>query len=170
LENDEFKELNMFGERFEQKDDNKKESDKNYSKENEYKLNKHHIIRFLFRVSKIIIKKSIRLIRSIFGRIVIIAFKKISTILKKKVTDLELKNKKDIGYKITEVKKVKRNKVIIIRKRVPISINHICKNRTSKPCIYYYSLNSNKKEINLQEINKYSNLKESVWDFPIKKI
>ena len=73
-----------------------------------------------------------------------------------------------IAYKIVETRKQRRNKMIIIRKRVPFEYNHLVlqPKKTDLGALFYLTF----KEDNATETRPeaYTRLKDSVWDFPIK--
>ena len=107
------------------------------------------------------------------------AFVKIKTIIKEKKEirkryKLALKrNRKsnDIHYKIVETKKQKRNKTIIVRRRVPdyYDTSILSSKKGHLASIYYLSLEGQSKNENAQvKHDSYTILKKSVWDFPIE--
>ena len=159
MTDDEFKELNTFGEKIEKKTNNKNDLKREETKVDK-KVKKQNIIILLRKI-----KKSIFVYFRFFLIKMFLLSKNIKLFFYKKIGNISFKNKRNIGYKIVETKKQKRNKVIITRKRMPITISNLSKNKIKKPCIYYYKINLEKKT----KVKKYSKLKDSVWDFPLKK-
>jgi hypothetical protein len=160
LKTDEFEELNILGKRFEGKKEDVTEPI-------ESKSDKETANQILDKI-KIFNRFILKILNNLFRKI-LFKIKIIWCLLERKIHDFKIKHKKDLSYKIVETKKIRRNKVIITRKRVPISINYSSKNKIKKPSLYYLSLKSNQEESTDTRIDVYSNLKESIWDFPVKK-
>ena len=77
-------------------------------------------------------------------------------------------NSDHIGYKIVEFKKEKRNKIVVVRKRIPYIFNpaNISNKKTEMGSMYYLSLTG---EDENPQSESYIRLKKSIWDFPHKK-
>lgn len=73
-----------------------------------------------------------------------------------------------IGYKIVEFKKEKKNKIVIVRKRIPYILDSLdIKNKKSDVgSLYYLSVHDEDQDVSAES---YARLKKSVWDFPHKK-
>jgi len=80
-----------------------------------------------------------------------------------------LKNKKKV-YRLVETRKNRRNKTIIIRKRVLVSIESkgFFHNHADPNGLYYVSINNDEQGNNKTKPESYVLLKDSVWNFPIK--
>lgn len=164
MKDNEFKELNIFGEKIERKNENK-----NCSKNKELKTNKKDIKKKLIRSIERHSKNFLIFLKSLYKKIIITILKDTQKKIQNKINSFRLENKKNIGYKIIETKKERRNKVIIIRKRVPIKLNININTRNEKPSLYYYNLKTEKDKNCKSNISEYIKIKRSVWDFPLEK-
>jgi len=162
LTDDEFEELGLLGNRLNR---NQIQENKNKKKNLKIKINKKLSIKNLLKIAiKKIIYSLKWLIKKILNKSILLSIKLKEYLEKQK----QLKSNK-IAYKIIEIKKEKRNKVIIIRKRVPINYIINTKIRMKNPSIFYCDIDSEEiKNVN-SEIVTYDKLKNSIWDFPIKR-
>jgi len=91
---------------------------------------------------------------------------------KKKKIIIKYKLKDPVfGHKIVEIKKQRRNKTIIIRKRVPFfyDTKNIQPKINKNAALFYMALKTDKNGNHETKPETYTHLKESVWDFPIEK-
>jgi hypothetical protein len=91
--------------------------------------------------------------------------------IKRKYSNWDIKKQKNKKYKIVEKKKVCKNKVIIVRKRVPYKYktSNISSINPDMNSIYYLSIKENVDGILETNNENYTSIKESVWDFPLIK-
>lgn len=160
----EFEELNKLGNKIVQK--NNKKNNKN--KKLKLKIKKISIKSNKKISVKILLKKIFRKTKIQF-RNIINYLKRINPISSLKLKALNLEKRNNKAYKIVESKKQRRNKVIIVRKRVPINNKIESKIVKNSACFYYINLDSDDKKDGILQINRHISLKKSIWDFPFKK-
>jgi hypothetical protein len=169
LSSNDFSDLQNFGKTI----NNKSKYETKNVKKNK---NKKDFSEIYFLKLKLFIKQIVKLVVYIIK----LSIKKVTISIRKtkknKTTKPIVKPKKqiknieeNIGFKIIEKKRQRRNKTIITRKRVPI--NYKLKKsqmREINLCALYY-LSIKDDETGIQEIDKekYCSIKKSVWDFPI---
>ena len=164
MKDDEFAELGILGNRLNKSNEEikikKKESNFRFKKINsKFSFKKFLII--IFRKIVILFKCFITKFYNISKNLIIK--------IKHKLVEFNFKRRKNISYKIIELKKEKRNKVIIIRKRVPMNTIINKKIDLSKPSLYYCSIDSDEIKNYCTDIICHDKLKKSIWDFPIKR-
>lgn len=153
----EFKDLQNFGKTIEKNSENTEKiivkEKKNHLKQIKKIL--IHLGRKTYNGAKILLKYSIST-----GGWIYIKIKSIT---------LPRKKKQYKCYKIVEITKQKRNKIVIIRKRVQFEYNKFTQNlnRAKLGKIYYLTLKDGNNQETKQEA--YTILKDSVWDFPIER-
>ena len=74
------------------------------------------------------------------------------------------------GYRLVETCKQRRNKTIIIRKRVlvPFEAQKIKSGKTDLGALFYLTFKADEKDQQETRPEAYTQLKDSVWDFPVK--
>jgi len=178
LNDKELKDLQLFGNNIDKEPEIKKEKIKNY--ESEYGKIKTFNNSKKKKVVKILIKYFLKLSSFFY-----VCMKKITIflflILKKSYCNFRnwnnkkryyskknLKNRKKV-FRLVETCKKRRNKTIIIRKRVlaPIQQKNFIYNNADLNGLFYVSLNNDEHGNNKTKPESYVILKESVWDFPI---
>ncbi len=160
----EFEELNKLGDKIVQKNNKKSKKNKKLNlkiKKISIKSNKKISVKILL---KKIFKKTKIQFRNIINYL-----KRINHILFLKIKALNLEKIDNKAYKIVESKKQRRNKVVIVRKRVPINNKIDSKIEKNSACFYYINLESDDKKDGILQINSHVSLKKSIWDFPFKK-
>ena len=165
MSKDEFEDLKNFGKTIEIKPKQKKVEDKN---------------QLVIKKTKFEIKKFLKVILVKICKALILFFKKLlegsyrlSSEIKRKYENWNIKKQSQSNkcYKIVETKKQRRNKVIIIRKRVPAKYvsNNLVTKDPNIGALFYLSI-KDKEDGGIETSSEnYTSLKESVWDFPIKK-
>ena len=86
-----------------------------------------------------------------------------------KSAKLPIKKNQNKCYKIVETKKQRRNKIIIIRKRVPFEYNPLELNskKANLGTIFYLTFKEDSNQETKSEA--YTIIKDSIWDFPTEK-
>ncbi len=154
MSDNEFKDLQNFGKTIEKNSENKEKiivkEKKNHSKQIKKIL--IYLGKKTYNLTKILLKYSISTGRWINIKI--------------KSAKLPRKKNQNKRYKIVEIKKQKRNKIVIIRKRVQLEYNKISQNSNKAKLgkIYYLTLKDENNQVTKQEA--YTILKDSIWDFP----
>ncbi len=169
---EEYSDLNKLREQFEKKPNiekkeikkpnriRKNRSTKDYTLQKSLIFTKKYskkIFRNIFLITKKITKTTIKIVKI-----------KIEN-AKKEIEEFNKFNREKKAYKIVETKKEKRNKIIIVRRRVPIEKKINLKKLNFNPQIYYYQLKPEENKICEKKIIGHTRLKESIWDFPMKK-
>jgi len=156
LSDNEFKDLQNFGKVIEKKPEN---NTKVIVKE---KKNFYKQLKPVFSY----IKKKTLILATKLLKYTIIASKGIYK--KIKSTKLPKLRTQNYAYKIVETKKQRRNKTIIVRKRVPYKYDHLGLNpkKSNLGTLFYLSFKEDSNQETKSEA--YTRLKDSVWDFPIK--
>jgi len=178
LNDKELQDLQLFGNKIEKpliKQEGKKKISHDFSYEK--KPIKKHILKKYFSIirkklpiiSYQILKKLIILSKWILKKIIIIETKIQIWIINKKYKSL--KNKKEIKktYQLIETRKKRRNKIIIVRKRVliPYDIQKLTSKKPDIGTIYYMALKEDEDDKQKTKPEAYTKLKDSVWDFPV---
>ena len=177
MSSDEFQDLQKFGTGIIQKPDKDK-------KNNDIELQEDKVKEII--ISEIVIsnfRKILLFLHKIFCRFSKLLIDK-KNIFSKKIKDYlyfhnikkynkKLNRKKSISrcYKIVETKKEKKDKTIIIRRRVPID-NIIEKSLLPNDNIkglYFLKVHSSENGSEIIEPVEHVGMKKSVWDFPLKK-
>ncbi|MEF8847577.1 MAG: hypothetical protein V5A68_00380 [Candidatus Thermoplasmatota archaeon] len=179
MDGDDFKELQKLGSSIQRQRERQKEKTKLRQKislkirdlKKYFKniLRKENLVYLSKKIRKRITFAKIRLSKK-FENISFLSSKisKRINLFKKNLKEKKYRKKKYVkGYKLVEKRKKRRNKVVIIRKRVPVKINkrHIGPSKqlkdlmdiTFNPKVYYFHKEKQKKA--------YEKLKESIWDF-----
>ena len=161
MDSDEFTNLETFGKSLKKPDDGvivkSKKKNKKFSKKTIKKVSTKTHQLFSFFLKWLYKKIHMFLVKSIKWS-------------KQQTSTWKLFRTKKIGYKIVETKKQGWNKIIIVRKRVPINFNTVeLKTKKINPSgIYYLNIKSDESG-NTEGISQnHCILKESIWDFKIK--
>jgi len=171
LDNDEFNDLEKFGKVIEKPSEEntiKEKKKENISSKKNFKKIALKIFRALFYFAK---RLSLKLKKLLLN---IIEFFKTKRELSSryKAAVKKHRKRKDISYKIVETKKQRRNKTVIVRRRVPSYFDAsglVVKSNNAMGNIYYLSLNEEPEQENTQiKHDSYTILKKSVWDFPVE--
>ena len=172
MKSDEFNELQKFGSELSQKpkqEFEKKESISVKQTNEPIEINLSDIFKRIiigiFKIGKWFCKKIYR-----FFNLLISKIKRWNNLQKIETTSkFSIFKKKKYAYKIVETKKVKRNKVIIIRRRVPLDlrIGNTQFEPIRKGAVYYLSIKKDENGIDEIKPVAYPGLRSSVWDFPI---
>lgn len=167
MKEDEYANLNELNKVFEQK--TIKEISNKKKEKKIPKFDKKTLAKKIVNFSKKFLKKSYEVTKKLSKKILLIVKTKYNS-AKKQIIEYNEARKGKIAYKIVETKKEKRNKIIIVRKRVPINthLNNKISNNLN-PSIYYCRLKPEEKNICEKNIIGHTRLKKSIWDFPMKK-
>ena len=174
MSDNEFKDLQNFGKTIEKKPENTKKiivkEKENYSKQFKpiFSILKKKVLVFGIKLIKNTIATgewTHKKIKTIVNRA-----KQRNTLPKKiKFTQKPKQKIQKNAYKIVETKKERRNKTIIIRRRIPIDYNplELQPKKTDLGALFYLTF----KNDNAQETKHeaYTILKDSIWDFPTEK-
>jgi len=178
LDGKEFQDLKMFGSYIEKKPVNTPVKKIKINKKTSYQIkpNKKYDLKKIF----ILLKKKIPVYAHKFLKII----KTIYYAFKRKIVDfnhriLLFKTRREIisknkhigekrGYKVVEICKHRRNKTVIIRKRVfnQLELWPLKSAKNDKPALFYLTLNENEGQQE-NEPETYIRSKKSVWDFPV---
>lgn len=170
MSDNEFKDLQNFGKTIEKKPENNKKiivkEKKNYSKQFKPILKKKLL---LFGIK--LIKNTIATGEWIHKKIKTIANRIKQRNANQKKIKFTKKPKQKIqknAYKIVETKKERRNKMIIIRRRIPIDYNplELQPKKTDLGALFYLTFKNDNNQETKSEA--YTILKGSVWDFPVE--
>lgn len=156
MPDDEFKDLDVFGKRFNQNKENIKQEKRSITKNNNLVERKT----FLKKIIKSLGREILFFCR--------LFFKKKFSYIKSNIIMYTSNKQRSSGFKIVETKKQRKNKVIITRKRIPIKSTIRFKKNIASSCLYFFNLD-NKNELDEPKIKGHTILKESIWDFPHKK-
>lgn len=170
MSDNEYKDLQSFGRTIEKKQEIKTKEKKSF-----IQTIKPAIIYFK-KVAKIVVIKLWKITFTISKWI----YKKIKRVATKIKTRKQYRRKirfvmqprqkkQKIAYKIVETKKQRRNKIVITRKRIPFEYNplEVQPKKTELGALFYLTFKGDDAEETKPEA--YTRLKESIWDFPIKK-
>ena len=176
----ELQDLQMFGNKIEKKPkiskDKKTKNNHNHSKKikSVAKYTFKEAIRFLRKKIPVITSKLLKIMKAA-GRWVkkktisfvyrIRLWKRNRIVISQK-SQIELKK----GYMLVETCKQRRNKTIIIRKRVlvPFEAQKIESGKPDLGALFYLTFNADEKDQQGTRSEAYTQLKDSVWDFPVK--
>ncbi len=170
MKDEEYADLNVLKKRFDQKTNENYNKVKKKRKKFEIKLEKRSFKKTLIRYANSYFKKILYFSKTFLKKIFETSNKQYEK-GKKRFNEYILSRQKNIAFKIVETKKQKKNKVVIVRKRVPIeqNINFNFKQINLRPSLYYCSLHPDENKVCEKKIIGHVKLKKSVWDFPIKK-
>ena len=168
MKEEEYADLNVLKKRFDQKSNEKPNRIKKERKKFEIQLENKSLKKTFIKYANSFFKNLFYFSKTINKEIYKISYKEYEKV--KKRIDVFIKSRqKNIAFKIVETKKQKRNRVIIVRKRVPIGSKIDFTPTDSRPSIYYCSLNPEENKSCEKKIIGHVKLKKSIWDFPIKK-
>ena len=170
MSDSEYKDLQSFGKTIAKKPENK-------TKEC-IKVNKKYFEKLkpvISNIKKITIILSIKFIKAIIsfgdwtGKNIKKAKKHRIQLKKIKIIKHPWRKTCEIGYKIVETKKQHRNKIIITRRRVPIDYNplELQSKKTDLGALFYLTFKDDSNTETKPEV--YTQLKESILDFPTEK-
>lgn len=168
MKEEEYADLNVLKKRFDQKTNENHNKIKKKRKNFEIKLENKSFKKTLIRYATSFFKNLFSFSKKTTKKIIEISSKQHKKV-RKHVNEYIKNKQKNIAFKIVETKKEKRNKVVIVRKRVPIESSINFKPIDSRPSLYYCSLHPEENKFCEKKIIGHVKLEKSVWDFPIKK-
>lgn len=175
MSGDEFKDLQNFGKTIEDTQDDKVEVDQNIKKDlpNVFRKSQRKKICFDTKKIKYFFKKISK--RMIFTKIRLVKcsenfYFKIQRLKTIKISFPKRQKNYVKCYRIVEKRKQRRNKTIIVRKRVPfkIDLENIGQGRSDLENLVHLTFESGIYFNTCRPTTKDHKLKESVWDFKLK--
>lgn len=182
MDDKEFKDLQLFGNTLEKKSTNHTKNIKK-NQNNSIRIkpkSDFNLITFL----EMLKKKAIFLICCLLkiARFILVKLKEkqacsknrryLKKLQKRKQSNVSQKNRGNIkkAYRIVETCKRRRNKIIIIRKRVlvPFESQYIQPTKADIPALFYLTFKDDEQGKQMSRPEAYTILKKSAWDFPVK--